>query len=98
MVVERLSTPVGAAIYFIGVGALGVHLWHAFQSLFQTLGIHHSRYQPLIRTTGWGVAGVLAVLFWLFPTFCLLSPERWSFEPETAGSAAESGAESGEEH
>jgi len=83
MVVERLSTPLGAAIYFVGVGALGVHLWHAFQSVFQTLGLHHPRYRPMIRTVGWGVATVFAVLFWLFPTFCLLRPDRWDFGGST---------------
>ena len=88
MVVARLSSPLGAAIYFLGVGALGVHLWHAFQSLFQTLGIHHPRYRPLIRRAGYGVAGGFALLFWLFPTFCLLQPGRWVFDgTETAREA-----------
>jgi succinate dehydrogenase / fumarate reductase cytochrome b subunit len=88
MVVARLSSPIGAAIYFVGVGALGVHLWHAFQSLFQTLGVHHPRYRPLIQRVGYGVAGVFALLFWLFPTFCMLQPDRWSFDgAETADEA-----------
>jgi succinate dehydrogenase / fumarate reductase cytochrome b subunit len=89
MVVARLSTPLGAGIYFIGVGALGVHLWHAFQSLFQTLGFHHSRYRPLIRAVGWGVAALLAVLFWLFPTLCLAQPERWDFSEVQSVEAAD---------
>jgi succinate dehydrogenase / fumarate reductase cytochrome b subunit len=94
MVVARLSSPVGAAIYFVGVGALGIHLWHAFQSLFQTLGLVHPRYRPLIRKAGWGLAGVLAGLFWLFPTFCLLQPDRWRVGTETAREApAESAAQ-----
>ena len=79
MVVERLSTPLGATIYFLGVGALGFHLLHAFQSLFQTLGLHHPRWKPLIDATGVGLAALLAILFWLFPTVCLLKPERWEF-------------------
>jgi succinate dehydrogenase cytochrome b subunit len=88
MVVARLSSPIGAAIYFVGVGALGVHLWHAFQSLFQTLGLHHPRYRQLIQRAGYGVAGVFALLFWLFPAFCMLQPDRWDFPAnETAEEA-----------
>lgn len=88
MVVERLSTPLGAGIYFIGVAALGVHLLHAFQSLFQSLGIHHPRLRPLIKTVGFGLAAMFAVLFWLFPTFCLLKPDHWEFhDPATAEEA-----------
>lgn len=97
LVVARLSSPVGAAIYFVGVGALGIHLWHAFQSLFQTLGLVHPRYRPLIRRVGWGVAGVLAALFWLFPTFCLLQPDRWQLGTETAQESPAGGAQAIEE-
>jgi succinate dehydrogenase / fumarate reductase cytochrome b subunit len=86
MVVARLSTPLGAAIYFVGVGAVGLHLWHAVQSLFQTLGLHHPSYRPWIQNGGRGLAAVLAVLFWLFPTFCLLQPGRWTFGAETTAS------------
>ena len=88
MVVDRLSTPLGAGIYFIGVGALGLHLWHAFQSLFQSLGLHHPRYRPLIKNVGYGLAATFAILFWLFPTVCLLKPDRWDFsEAESAHEA-----------
>ncbi len=96
MVVERLSGPVGAALYFVGVGALGLHLWHAFQSLFQTLGLHHLRYRPLIRTAGWGVAALLALVFWLFPTLCMVQPERWTFgDTETEQQAPHDSGEEG---
>ena len=95
MVVERLSTPLGAGIYFIGVGALGVHLMHAFQSLFQSLGIHHPRLRPLIKTVGFGLAALFAVLFWLFPSICLLKPDRWDFhEPASAQESAADHSES----
>ena len=90
---QSLSSPVGAAIYFLGVGALGVHLWHAFQSLFQSLGLNHPRYSPLIKKAGWGVAVLFSVLFWLFPTVCMLKPDRWSLDAQTSAEAdAEPGA------
>jgi len=38
--------------YLIAQAALFVHLLHAFQSAFQTLGLHHERYTPLIEKLG----------------------------------------------
>lgn len=40
-------------IYLVGVFALAIHLIHGFQSAFQTLGIAHQKYSPLINTIGW---------------------------------------------
>jgi succinate dehydrogenase / fumarate reductase cytochrome b subunit len=88
LVVARLSSPIGALIYFVGVGAVGVHLWHALQSLCQTLGLNHPAYRPWIVIGGRVLAGVLALGFWLFPTFCLLQPGRWKVEREVAAGAA----------
>jgi succinate dehydrogenase / fumarate reductase cytochrome b subunit len=31
---------------------LGFHLWHGFWSAFQTLGLDHRRYTPLIKALG----------------------------------------------
>ena len=67
MVIVRLSKPIGAAIYLVGVVALGVHLWHAFQSLFQTLGLNHPRYRPLIVRAGWAFSVLIALGFAAFP-------------------------------
>jgi succinate dehydrogenase / fumarate reductase cytochrome b subunit len=92
LVVARLSSPLGAAIYFVGVGAVGLHLWHAVQSLCQTLGLHHPAYRPWIVLGGRVLAGLLAVGFWLFPTVCLLQPGRWKLEPEAAAGADARGA------
>ena len=67
----RLSSPVGASIYFAGMLVLLLHLWHAFQSSFQTLGVAHPRYRTLILWLGRGLAlalflGFTAIPAWLF--------------------------------
>jgi succinate dehydrogenase / fumarate reductase cytochrome b subunit len=72
MVRLRLSTPVGAGIYLVGVGALSLHLRHAFRSAFQTLGANHPHLNPLIERTGWAVAILLGIGFASFPVFFLL--------------------------
>jgi succinate dehydrogenase / fumarate reductase cytochrome b subunit len=90
MVVVRLSKPIGALIYLIGVIALGVHLWHAFQSLFQSLGISHPRYRPLIVRAGWAFAVLIALGFAAFPVAIFAS--KGSFGRPSAPSAQVEGA------
>ncbi len=38
--------------YIICMLVVGFHLWHGFQSSFQTLGINHKRYTPIIKLIG----------------------------------------------
>ena len=55
-------------IYSLGVISLFWHLLHGFQSAFQTLGINHKRYTPLIKTIGVGYTFIICLLFLLMPT------------------------------
>ena len=64
---DRLASPLGAGIYLVGITALGVHLSHAFQSAFQTLGLSHPKYTPMIEKLGLLIAVVLFVGFASFP-------------------------------
>ena len=77
LVIERLSTPLGAGIYFVGMLVLGVHLWHGFQSAFQTLGLRHPTYACAIRNVGMAIAVVTAGLFATFPVLCLVFKGDW---------------------
>jgi succinate dehydrogenase / fumarate reductase cytochrome b subunit len=88
-VVRRLATPVGAAIYLVGVAALGLHLWHAFQSSLQTLGVNHPRYTPAIKKLGFALALLLAVGFASFPVASLAWPDL----VRKAGESARAGPE-----
>ncbi|MEI8052806.1 MAG: succinate dehydrogenase cytochrome b subunit [Bacteroidota bacterium] len=54
-------------LYLFGVIALFWHLYHGFQSAFQTLGIHHKKYTPLIKMLGTGYAIIICLLFALMP-------------------------------
>lgn len=38
--------------YVFGLIVLAFHLWHGFQSAFQTLGLNHPKYTPLIKGLG----------------------------------------------
>lgn len=70
---SNLITIIG---YTIGSFALIAHLAHGFQSAFQTLGINHPKYTPLIKTIGLIFAFVIGVGFASFPISGLLKGGR----------------------
>lgn len=54
-------------VYLLGIAALFWHLYHGFQSAFQTLGIHHKRYTPMLQTIGTAYSLIICLLFALMP-------------------------------
>jgi succinate dehydrogenase / fumarate reductase cytochrome b subunit len=58
LILASFSQPLYAGIYLAAMLILGLHLVHAVESLFQTLGFNHESYQPLIRV----LAPVLTLL------------------------------------
>ena len=58
-----LSDPISRVVYFVGVIILGVHLSHGFASAFQSLGLDHPKYTPLIKIIGKIFGVIIAVGF-----------------------------------
>ncbi|WP_338768333.1 succinate dehydrogenase cytochrome b subunit [Bernardetia sp. ABR2-2B] len=54
-------------LYLISMLAVGMHLWHGFQSGFQTLGLQHKKYTPLISAASKGLAILFIVGFSSMP-------------------------------
>lgn len=54
-------------LYVVGMFGLGFHLSHGFESAFQTLGLNHKKYTPLIKKLGLGFAVVVPALFASIP-------------------------------
>jgi succinate dehydrogenase / fumarate reductase cytochrome b subunit len=52
MVIQGFQKPIVSIVYIVGVILLGFHLSHAIQSMFQTLGINHPKYNGFIRGLG----------------------------------------------
>jgi succinate dehydrogenase / fumarate reductase cytochrome b subunit len=52
---------------------LGFHLWHGFSSAFQTLGINHPAYTPIIKVIGAFFALVIPGVFALIPIVIYLN-------------------------
>lgn len=61
MVVASFQQPLLTALYVIAMIVTGLHLNHAISSAFQTLGVSHPRYTPLIRMVG-PMLGIVLVL------------------------------------
>ncbi len=63
------KNPVIVVVYVIGQIVLALHLWHGFQSAFQTLGLNHRKYTPLIQGLGKLYAILVPVGFALIPLY-----------------------------
>ncbi|MBK7406898.1 MAG: succinate dehydrogenase cytochrome b subunit [Saprospirales bacterium] len=57
------------AIYVLAMVGLFFHLLHGFQSAFQTLGIKHKKYTPVIRFLGWVYSIFVPLLFASMPIY-----------------------------
>jgi len=64
---EVFQSPLVIAIYLLGLISLFFHLVHGFQSAFQTFGLNHKKYSPMIKAIGWIYSIVICVLFALMP-------------------------------
>lgn len=73
LVKSTLASPLAAAIYLVGVGALTLHLSHAIQSALQTLGASHPNFNPLREKLGLGLAVLLGLGFASFPVYALIA-------------------------
>jgi succinate dehydrogenase / fumarate reductase cytochrome b subunit len=56
-VVVGFQNPAASGFYIIIMALIGLHLYHGIASMFQSLGLNHPRYTPLIKRA----AAVLAV-------------------------------------
>jgi succinate dehydrogenase / fumarate reductase cytochrome b subunit len=59
-------------IYVVSMAVLAFHLWHGFSSAFQTLGLNHAKYNPLIKFVGQTFAIIVPALFALIPIWMFL--------------------------
>jgi succinate dehydrogenase cytochrome b subunit len=88
MVVRSFQQPLISITYVAAMVLLGFHLNHGIASFFQTLGLNHPRYTPLINKAG-PVLGALIVLGYISIP---LSVMFGVLEPGAAGAAGAAGA------
>jgi succinate dehydrogenase / fumarate reductase cytochrome b subunit len=71
--VAAFQQPWYAVFYVISMMGLGFHLWHGFSSSFQTLGINHAKYTPIIEILGKAFSVIISLAFASIPIYLLLS-------------------------
>ncbi|MDY0090782.1 MAG: succinate dehydrogenase cytochrome b subunit [Flavobacteriaceae bacterium] len=55
--------------YTLAMFVLAFHLWHGFQSAFQSLGINSSRWTPIIKLSGKFFSVIVPLLFAIIPLY-----------------------------
>lgn len=60
------------ALYVIGMIGLMFHLYHGFASAFQTLGLNHVKYNPVIKFVGVAFAIIVPAVFAAIPIIIYL--------------------------
>ncbi len=65
--VDVFQNPIVVVIYVLGCFSLFWHLLHGFKSAFQSLGINHKRYSPIIALAGTIFSIVIPALFAAMP-------------------------------
>lgn len=53
--------------YVISMIVIGLHLNHGFQSAFQSLGLNHKKYTPIIKALGTGYSILIPLLYAIIP-------------------------------
>lgn len=60
-------------LYVVMMAVLAFHLLHGFQSAFQSLGLNHPRYTPMVKNVGVFIAVVVPVFFALIPVWMFIN-------------------------
>ncbi len=66
-VIAEFQLPAVVILYIISFLILGFHLHHGFQSGFQSLGLNHSKYTPIVKKLSLAVSVILTVGFTIIP-------------------------------
>ncbi len=66
------ANPGWVLMYVVAMVIVAFHISHGFWSLFQTFGINHPRYTPLIMRLGLVVTLVIGIGFGILPVYLLI--------------------------
>ncbi len=69
LVMNAFKSPIYMGLYVICMVAVGYHLWHGFESAFQTLGLRHKKYTPAIKTFGKAFSVLVSAGFAAIPLY-----------------------------
>lgn len=64
---DVFENPIVVIVYVLAMFSLAYHLMHGFQSAFQSLGLNHKKYTPLIKSVGFWFSIIVPLVFALMP-------------------------------
>lgn len=67
LVSTTFSDPLFVVFYVICMAVVAFHLWHGFQSAFQTFGVNHPKYSPAIHLLGKAYSVLIPLGFAIIP-------------------------------
>jgi succinate dehydrogenase / fumarate reductase cytochrome b subunit len=73
LVADAFKNPAMIALYVVGQAVLAFHLWHGFQSAFQTIGVNHPKYTPFIKGFGKAFSIIVPLGFAAIPVIFYLT-------------------------
>ena len=65
--VNVFASPLPVIVYVLGCISLCYHLLHGFQSAFQTFGVNHPAYTPIIQKVGVAFSIIVSIIFAAIP-------------------------------
>ena len=69
---RAFENPWYSAFYIFAFFLLGLHLYHGFQSAFQSLGLNHKKYTPCIQALGMAFCVLIPLGYATIPVYFLL--------------------------
>lgn len=76
-VMTTFADPIFVVIYLVSMVVIAFHLWHGFQSAFQTLGLNHGKYTPFIKALGKVYSIVIPAGFAIIPLYVYGDTMGW---------------------
>lgn len=68
LVMQETFSNIGIVVlYVLAQVSLAYHLMHGFQSAFQTLGMNHPKYTPVIKSVGFWFSIIISLVFAAMP-------------------------------
>jgi succinate dehydrogenase / fumarate reductase cytochrome b subunit len=75
LVMGVYANPLFVAVYVISMVVIGFHLYHGFESAFQTLGLNHRKWTPLVKLVGRAYSVIVPLGFAIIPIWMYLSQQ-----------------------
>lgn len=69
LVAAAFANPLYVVFYVVCMIFVAFHLWHGFQSAFQTLGLNHPKWTPLIKVVGKFYSVLVPLGFAIIPIY-----------------------------